>query len=86
MEKQKGANEYTEDWPDINTMSIDQLKIELLDQRARYEVMEKDLFKAQTNTRKAEAQLKSLQDLSSMHGVTHNNTSSAFTLPSEFKN
>jgi hypothetical protein len=46
MEKQKGANEYTEDWPDINTMSIDQLKIELLDQRARYEVMEKDLFKA----------------------------------------
>jgi hypothetical protein len=29
MEKQKGANEYTEDWPDINTMSIDQLKMEL---------------------------------------------------------
>lgn len=30
--------------------------------------------------------MKSLQELSSMHGVTHNNTSSAFTLPSEFKN
>ena len=29
--------------------------------------------------------LKSLQELNSKHGVTHNNTSSAFTLPSEFK-
>ena len=48
--------------------------------------MEKDLFKAQTNTRKIEAQLKSLKELTSVHGVTHNNTSSAFTLPSEFKN
>lgn len=32
-----------------------------------------------------EAQLKQLKELSTLHGVTHNNTSSAFTLPSEFK-
>jgi len=48
--------------------------------------MERDLFKAQTNSRKVEAQLKTLKDLTAVHGVTHNNTSSAFTLPSEFKN
>lgn len=47
--------------------------------------MERDLFKAQTDSRKIEAQLKTLKDLQSIHGVTHNNTSSAFTLPSEFK-
>lgn len=47
--------------------------------------MERDLFKATTNARKIEAQLKTLKDLQAVHGVTHNNTSSAFTLPSEFK-
>jgi predicted nucleic acid-binding protein len=48
-------------------------------------VMERDLFKAQAAARKVEAQLKTLKELSTIHGVTHNNTSSAFTLPSEFK-
>ena len=48
-------------------------------------MVERDLFRAQTETRKTQAALKSLQELNSKHGVTHNNTSSAFTLPSEFK-
>ena len=67
-------------------MDADELRRELLEQRTRYEVMERDLFRAQTNSRKVEAQLKTLKDLTTVHGVTHNNTSSAFTLPSEFKN
>ena len=67
-------------------MDTAQLKLELDDQRKRYEIMEKDLFKSQTNARKIEAQFKALKELTAMHGVTHNNTSSAFTLPSEFKN
>jgi len=48
-------------------------------------VIEKDLFSAQTQTRKLQAQLKKIQELNSKHGVTSNNTSSTFTLPSEFK-
>ena len=29
MENKKGANENTDDWPDINKMNMDQLKQEL---------------------------------------------------------
>jgi len=77
----------TEDygWTDIANMTQEEIKQELTEQRHRYETMERDLFKAQTAARKAEAQLKTLKDLQTIHGATHNNTSSAFTLPSEFK-
>ena len=61
------------------------MRKELGEQRRRFEVLERDLFKAQTASRKMETALKNLQELNSKHGVTHNNTSSAFTLPSEFK-
>ena len=79
----KEADDF--EWPDITKMTDEEVRQELLEQRKRYEVMEKDLFKAQTETRKTEKSLKQLQELQSKHGVTHNNTSSAFTLPSEFK-
>ena len=79
----KDADDF--EWPDITKMTDEEVRQELLEQRKRYEVMEKDLFKAQTETRKTEKSLKQLQELQSKHGVTHNNTSSAFTLPSEFK-
>jgi hypothetical protein len=66
-------------------MGQEEIKDELTEQRKRYEVMERDLFKAQTESRKLQAHIKNLQQLNTMHGVTHNNTSSAFTLPSEFR-
>lgn len=72
-------------WDDVTKMSPEQVKQELLEQRKRFEQMERDLFKAHTASRRLQAQVKQLQELNSAHGVTHNNTSSAFTLPSEFK-
>ena len=48
------------EWPDISKMSDEEVRQELLEQRKRYEVMERDLFKAQTETRKTEKSLKQL--------------------------
>ena len=69
----------------MNEMTEEEVRQELMEQRKRFEVVERDLFKAQTEGRKMEKALKNLQELNSKHGVTRNNTSSAFTLPSEFK-
>ena len=66
-------------------MTPEQVSQELLEQRKRFEQMERDLFKAQTATRRLQAQVKQLQEVNVANAVTHNNTSSAFTLPSEFK-
>ena len=72
-------------WDDVSKMSAEEIKEELLEQRKRFIGLEKDLFKSQTATRKLQATVKQLQELNSLNSVTHNNTSSAFTLPSEFK-
>jgi hypothetical protein len=48
--------------------------------------MEKDVFKALSDKRKLEAQFKALQEANTVNAKNRNNTSSAFTLPSEFKN
>ena len=47
-------------WDDITTMDADQIKNELLEQRKRFEQMERDLFKAQTASRKLQSQMKQL--------------------------
>ena len=47
--------------------------------------MERDLFKSQAECRKVDAKFKTLQDLNILNAKNRNNTSSAFTLPSEFK-
>lgn len=71
---------------DIETMSAE-LLIELLKQeRQRCIIMEKDVFKALSDKRKLEAQFKALQEANTVNAKNRNNTSSAFTLPSEFKN
>ena len=69
----------------MGKMTEEEVRQELMEQRNRFEVIERDLFRAQTEARKMEKALKNLQELNSKHGVTRNNTSSAFTLPSEFK-
>lgn len=48
--------------------------------------MEKDVFKVLSDKRKLEAQFKALQEANTVNAKNRNNTSSAFTLPSEFKN
>jgi hypothetical protein len=48
--------------------------------------MEKDVFKVLSEKRKLEAQFKALQEANTVNAKNRNNTSSAFTLPSEFKN
>ena len=49
-------------WDDVTTMTQDQVKEELFEQRKRFEQMEKDLFKAQTASRKLTSQIKTLQE------------------------
>lgn len=66
-------------------MSADELRLEVTECRARFEVLERDLAKQMAEARKLKAQVKQLQDLQAAQGLASNNTSSAFTLPSEFK-
>jgi hypothetical protein len=47
--------------------------------------MEKDVFKTLAEKRRIEAQFKALQEVNTVNAKNRNNTSSAFTLPSEFK-
>ena len=54
-------------------------------ERTHVTVLEKDLFKAQAQARKLEAQVKQLQELNTLNAKNSNNTSSKFSLPSEFK-
>ena len=49
-------------------------------------MLEKDLFKALTESRRLDAQVKTLQEINTLNAKNRNNTSSSFTLPSEFKN
>lgn len=72
-------------WPDAALMSEAELRLEVTECRARFEVLERDLAKQMAEARKLKAQVKQLQDLQSAQGLASNNTSSAFTLPSEFK-
>lgn len=48
--------------------------------------MENDVYKVLSDKRKLEAQFKALQEANTVNAKNRNNTSSAFTLPSEFKN
>ncbi len=47
--------------------------------------MERDVFKVLAEKRKVEAQYKQLQEANTVNAKNRNNTSSAFSLPSEFK-
>ena len=53
--KEKQAKEYGEDdygWDDVSKMTPEQIKEELLEQRKRFEQMDRDLFKSNTATRR----------------------------------
>ena len=52
-EKEEEEDEYG--WDDITQMTPEQVKEELVEQRKRFEAMERDLFKAQTAARKLSA-------------------------------
>lgn len=53
--------------------------------KKKCEVLEKDLFKSQTQNKKDNMMIKKLQEMTAMYGKTTNNTSNSFLLPSEFK-
>ncbi len=59
-EMEKGGDDEDYGWDDITTMDADQIKNELIEQRKRFEQMEKDLFKASTASRKLQSQVKQL--------------------------
>eukprot|EP00347_Sterkiella_histriomuscorum_P023932 403332886 len=69
----------------LETLSHSAIKSKFLEERQRCLVLEKDLFKSQTEGRRLMQQNKNLQDLNTLNAKNRNNTSSAFTLPSEFK-
>lgn len=53
--KEKQEKEYGEDdygWDDVSKMTPEQIKEELLEQRKRFEQMDRDLFKSNTATRR----------------------------------
>jgi hypothetical protein len=56
-----------------------------LQERQRCIALEKESFKSLVEKRKLEAQFKALQEANTVNAKNRNNTSSAFTLPSEFK-
>jgi len=57
----KGADDdYDYGWDDIGKMSAEEIKEELLEQRKRFERMERDLFKSQAASRRLQAQVKQL--------------------------
>lgn len=69
----------------LGSLTPDELKQELINERQRLIIMEKDLFKAQNESRRLNSSIKTLQELNTLNAKNRNNTSSAFTLPSEFK-
>lgn len=69
----------------LNSLSHEELMQRFLEEHQRCLVMEKDLFKTQSEGRRLVAQIKTLQELNTLNAKNRNNTSSAFTLPSEFK-
>jgi hypothetical protein len=56
-----------------------------IEERKRSIVLERDVFKQMSEKRKIEAQFKALQEANIKNAQNRNNTSSAFSLPSEFK-
>ncbi|CDW71805.1 UNKNOWN [Stylonychia lemnae] len=74
------------DLQSLDTLNHSALKKKFLEERQRCLVLEKDLFKSQTEGRRLIQQNKNLQELNTLNAKNRNNTSSAFTLPSEFKN
>lgn len=71
--------------PDFENLSFEKIREEFLNERQRCEILEKDLFKSQTHCRRLETQIKQLQDINTANAKNTNNTSSQFSLPSEFK-
>ena len=61
------------------------IRLEFEGERERCNTLEKDLFKVTTQCRKLEQQIKKLQELNTVNAKNNNNTSSQFSLPSEFK-
>ena len=70
---------------EFGSCSPSHLRSLFVEERQRCVVLEKDLFKAQVECRKLDVQLKAVQELNTVNAKNRNNTSSAFTLPSEFK-
>ena len=66
-------------------LQADELRKMLVEERQRTIQLEKDVFKTLAEKRKIEAQYKQLQEANTVNAKNRNNTSSAFTLPSEFK-
>lgn len=71
---------------DLKGLSSEEMQKHFIEERKKLYIMEKDLFKAQTENRKLNQQIKTLQEINTLNAKNRNNTSSAFTLPSEFKN
>ncbi|CAG9311515.1 unnamed protein product [Blepharisma stoltei] len=57
----------------------------LVNAKSIIESLEKELFKLRTDLKRSEATVQKLQDSAALQSQNHNNTSSAFSLPSEFK-
>lgn len=81
--KQKFEDDFT--WPDMSKMTESEVRQELTEARERFTVLEKDLNKQMAESRKLKTQVKQLQEMQAAQGLASNNTSSTFTLPSEFK-
>ncbi len=70
---------------DFESLTAEQLRQMVISDRHRCVQMEKDVFKTLAEKRRIEAQFKALQEINTVNAKNRNNTSSAFTLPSEFK-
>ena len=70
---------------DFGNFDADQLRKMVIEDRQRCVQLEKEVFKTLADKRKLEAQYKALQETNTINAKNRNNTSSAFTLPSEFK-
>ena len=70
---------------DFGDLNAEQLRTLVIEDRKRCFQLEKEVFKTLADKRKLEAQYKVLQETNTINAKNRNNTSSAFTLPSEFK-
>ena len=69
----------------MNCSSCDALRISLIEEQRKLEVLERDLVKAHADVRRQEIAVKELQAKNTLNAKNSNNTSCAFALPSEFK-
>ena len=70
---------------DFGDLNAEQLRAIVIEDRQRCVQLEKEVFKTLADKRKLEVQYKALQETNTINAKNRNNTSSAFTLPSEFK-